>query len=80
MMSALLWPLAVVLFDAIVFLIALFLVRLAARDHLLEERRLQEMQQQALEEEVAHEPATLTALEAAPVQPERSEQELSPIG
>lgn len=40
MWSAVLWPLAVVAFEAIVFATALFLVRLAARDRLLEEQQL----------------------------------------
>ena len=40
MWSAILWPLAVVAFDAIVFVTALTLVRLAARDHLRAEQQL----------------------------------------
>lgn len=54
-MSALVWPFAVVCFDAIVFFTAVFLVRLAARD------RVREVQEQEHEQQIAYEPAIAEA-------------------
>lgn len=58
-MSGLLWPIAVVCFDVIVFSTALFLVRLAARD------RSQEEQEVEYQEQVAYDP---TIVESQPEQ------------
>lgn len=48
-MSAILWPLAVVCFDIIVFSTAVFLVRLAARDRRQEEQEIEQAEQLAFE-------------------------------
>lgn len=54
-MSALVWPVAVVCFDLIVFSTALFLIRLAARD------RSREVQELEYEEQRTHEPPIVEA-------------------
>ncbi len=54
-MSALVWPIAVVCFELIVFSTALFLIRLAARD------RAREVQELEYEEQRAHEPPIVEA-------------------
>lgn len=65
-MSGLVWPVLIVFFDAIVFLIAVYLIRLAARDRVQEVNELEQAEQMAVsstaietqpEQEMGHIPA-----------------------
>lgn len=65
-MSGLVWPALIVFFDAIVFLIAVYLIRLAARDRVQEVNELEQAEQMAVsstaietqpEQEMGHIPA-----------------------